>query len=108
MKTAVIYARVRGVDNPEQQIQEQIATCTQYANENGITIVDIYVDIEGLGSHVSRLDLKQLLNDSHTATWDTVIVYSNDRIARKIPESKKISQDIRTKWQIANKCYGSS
>ena len=95
MKTAVIYARIRGVKNPHQQIKDQIALCRHYANEKGIDIVGTYTDIEELGEPTGqRAALAKMVDDSRTATWDIVITYAADRICRKRQQFEKFERTL--------------
>ena len=41
---AVIYARYSSNSQKEQSIEGQIRICTEYAERNGLNIVDTYID----------------------------------------------------------------
>ena len=45
MKSAVIYARYSCDAQTEQSIEGQLRVCHEYAERNGIVIVDTYIDI---------------------------------------------------------------
>ena len=44
MKGAVIYARYSSEKQNEQSIEGQLRICNQYAEANGLTILDTYID----------------------------------------------------------------
>ena len=44
MKTAVIYARYSSNNQTEQSIEGQLRVCKQYAEAQGILILDTYID----------------------------------------------------------------
>lgn len=43
-KNAVIYARYSSQGQNEQSIEGQIRICTEYAENNGYTVVKVYTD----------------------------------------------------------------
>ena len=94
MKKAVIYARVRDSYNSQEVIKRQKTICQQLANEKSLTIVGYYIDIEKLGTPTNRVALSQMIDDSLTATWDTVITYSSDRICRNIKQFMIIEETL--------------
>ena len=94
MKTAVIYARARNEICSQELIEQQIALCQQVANEKGMIVVKTYTDIEELGKPINRIALAQMLDDSITATWDSVIIYSTDRICRNRQQFEKIESTL--------------
>ena len=44
MKSAVIYARYSSERQTEQSIEGQLRVCNEFAVQNGLTIVDTYID----------------------------------------------------------------
>lgn len=95
MKNAVIYIRVRDSINAQNQIEFQKTLCQQLANEKGLTIVGYYIDNEKFGNPTPRIALSQMLHDSITASWDSVITYSSDRVCRKMREFLKIVSALK-------------
>lgn len=82
MKTAAIYVRVRVIHRTQEEICKQLAVCQQFARETGLNVVKTYIDLEEFGNPNSRIQLPQMVEDSRTAKWDTVIVCSVDRLTR--------------------------
>lgn len=96
MKTAVIYARYSSDSQTEQSIEGQIRVCTDYAKQQGILIVDSYIDRAMTGTNDNRPAFQKMIRDSEKQKWDYVVVYKLDRFARNKYESvinKKRLQD---------------
>lgn len=87
MKTAVIYARYSSDSQTEQSIEGQIRVCKQYAEKNGLLVVDSYIDRATTGTNDNRAAFQQMLKDSKRRQWSVVIVYKLDRFARNKYES---------------------
>ena len=79
---AVIYARFSCHQQTEQSIEGQIDVCTKFANDNGIKIVDKYIDRAMTGTNDKRPAFQKMLKDSAKHSFDFVLVYKLDRFAR--------------------------
>ena len=44
MKNAVVYARYSSERQTEQSIESQLRVCNEYAQRNGLNIIDSYID----------------------------------------------------------------
>ena len=64
MKTAVIYARYSCDNQTEQSIEGQLRVCKEYADKNGITIMDTYIDRAMTGTNDNRIAFQQMMKDS--------------------------------------------
>jgi site-specific DNA recombinase len=73
---AAIY--VRDSTNNRESIQRQIEDCRIFAEQNGMEIFNVYEDRE------------VLLNDCNSQKFQYVIVFSLDRLSRKIKEVIKL------------------
>lgn len=82
MKTAVIYARYSSDRQTEQSIEGQLRDCNEYAERNGILIVDTYIDRAMTGTNDKRTDFQLMLKDSAKQAWDYVLVWKTDRFGR--------------------------
>ena len=83
MKGAVIYARYSSERQNEQSIEGQLRICNQYAEANGLTILDTYIDRAMTGTNDHRPAFQQMLADCEKAVpWDIVLVYAIDRFGR--------------------------
>lgn len=82
MKTAVIYARYSSERQSEQSIDGQLRKCYEYAEQNGILVLDTYIDRAMTGTNDKRADFQRMLKDSNKKLWNYVIVYKIDRFGR--------------------------
>ena len=82
MKTAVIYARYSSDRQTEQSIEGQIRVCNDYAERNGILIVNQYIDRATTGTNDNREAFQLMLKDSDKKSFDYVLVYKLDRFSR--------------------------
>ena len=83
MKGAVIYARYSSERQNEQSIEGQLRICNQYAEANGLTILDTYIDRAMTGTNDHRPAFQQMLSDSEKPVpWNIVLVYAIDRFGR--------------------------
>ena len=82
MKTAVIYARYSSERQSEQSIDGQLRKCYEYAEQNGILVLDTYIDRAMTGTNDKRANFQRMLKDSNKKLWNYVIVYKIDRFGR--------------------------
>ena len=87
MKSAVIYARYSCDAQTEQSIEGQLRVCQEYAERNGILILDTYIDRAMSGTNDNRPDFQRMIRDSSKQLWDYVLVYKLDRFSRNKYES---------------------
>ncbi len=64
MKTAVIYARYSCDQQTEQSIDGQLRVCEDYAQRNGILILNTYIDRAMTGTNDNRPDFQRMIKDS--------------------------------------------
>ena len=82
VKTAVIYARYSCDSQSEQSIEGQLHVCQEYAQKNGILILDTYIDRAMSGTNDNRPEFQRMLKDSGKKEWNYVLVYKLDRFSR--------------------------
>lgn len=82
MKTAAVYARYSSDNQTEQSIEGQLRVCEEYAQRNGIVIVDTYIDRAMTGTNDNRPDFRRMIKDSAKKSWDFILVYKLDRFSR--------------------------
>ena len=63
MKYAVIYARYSSERQNDQSIEGQLRICNKYAEDNGLTILDTYIDRAVTGTNDQRAAFQQMLSD---------------------------------------------
>ncbi len=81
---AVIYARFSSDRQREESIEGQIRECTAYAQQQGITIIDTYIDRAKSASKDTdkREDFLRMIRDSSRHLFEAVLVWKLDRFAR--------------------------
>lgn len=94
MKTAVIYARYSCDQQSEQSIDGQLRVCEDYAQRNGILILNTYIDRAMTGTNDNRPDFQRMIKDSARKEWDYVLCYKLDRFSRNKYETA-ISDIVR-------------
>lgn len=88
-----IYARVSTI---QQDTDAQIAECRGYAQRCGYEVAGIYGDkISGVTSKDDRPELSRLLEDAFARKFDTVIVYSIDRLGRSLKHCLEILEILK-------------
>ncbi len=87
MKNAIIYARYSSERQTEQSIEGQLRICNEYAERNGLRIVETYIDRATTGTNDNRPAFQKMLKDSDgNASWEIVLVYAIDRFGRNAIE----------------------
>ena len=95
MKTAVIYARYSSDNQTEQSIEGQLRYCQDYAERNGISILNTYIDRAMTGTNDNRSDFQQMIKDSESKEFEYVIVYKLDRFSRNKYETAKYKKLLK-------------
>lgn len=93
---AVIYARYSSERQNEQSIEGQLRICNQYAEQNGLTVLDTYIDRAMTGTNDNRPAFQQMLADCEKPVpWDIVLVYAIDRFGRNSIEIAVNKQKLK-------------
>jgi len=81
---AVIYARFSSDRQREESIEGQIRECTAYAQKQGITVIDTFIDRAKSASKDTekRENFLKMIQDSSKHLFDIVLVWKLDRFAR--------------------------
>lgn len=96
MICAVIYARYSSEKQNEQSIEGQLRICNQYAEQNGLTVLDTYIDRAMTGTNDNRPAFQQMLADSgKQVAWSVILVYAIDRFGRNSIEIAVNKQKIK-------------
>lgn len=78
----VIYARYSSQHQKEESIEGQIRVCKEYAEKNGMTIIENYIDRGISGTTDNRAEFQRMIKDSVKRQFAVVLVYKFDRFAR--------------------------
>ena len=100
MKNAVIYARFSSQGQNEQSIESQIRICTEYAEENGYSVVEVYKDKARTGTNDSRPDFQHMIKDAASGKFEFIIVYMFDRFARNRRDSIMYKEMLKQDYGI--------
>ena len=82
MPTAVIYARYSSHTQTEQSIEGQLHDAYEYANKNGYTIINEYIDRAKTATSDDRPAFQRMIKDSAKGLFQFVIVWKQDRFTR--------------------------
>lgn len=93
----VIYARYsEGGNQTDQSIEGQLRECRKYADDNGITIVQEYLDPHISGKDAERRPaFQQMIADGDKHQFEVVIVWKTDRFARNRYDSARYKERLR-------------
>ena len=80
--TGVIYARYSSDSQREESIEGQLRECYAYAEREGISIYDTYIDRAFSAKSDKRPAFQQIIKDSDKQKFDVVIVWKLDRFSR--------------------------
>ena len=92
---AVIYARYSSASQREESIEVQIRECTAFAEKNGYTVLKHYIDKAISGTTDNRPDFQQMIKDSSSRLFDTVLVLRTDRFSRDVADSAVYKQILK-------------
>lgn len=96
MKGAVIYARYSCEKQNDQSIESQLRVCRDFAEKNGLTIIDTYADRATTGTNDNRAEFQRMLADAEKPVlWDIVLVYAIDRFGRNSIEIALNKQKLK-------------
>ncbi len=78
----VIYARYSSDSQREESIEGQLRECYAFAEREGISIFDTYIDRALSAKTDNRPQFQKMIKDSAKQKFDVVIVWKLDRFAR--------------------------
>lgn len=91
----VIYARYSSDNQREESIEGQLRECRQYADRNGITLLEPYIDRAYSAKTDNRPSFLKMVKDSAAKKFDTIIVWKLDRFARNRYDSAHYKSILR-------------
>lgn len=81
---AVIYARYSSAAQNDASIEQQIEKDTEFAQQNGMYIVEIYSDRAKSGRSDNRADFQRMLKDATKGKFKYVIAWKSNRMGRNM------------------------
>jgi len=91
----VIYARYSSDNQREESIEGQLRECKEFAEKNGITILNSYIDRALSAKTDNRPQFQQMIKDSGKHLFDVIIVWKLDRFARNRYDSAHYKAVLR-------------
>lgn len=85
--TGYIYARYSpGPQQTEASIEGQVRECKEYADRNGIRVINVYSDSKQTGRNDKRAGFQKMLRDCKRGGVSVVLVWKLDRFGRNRAE----------------------
>lgn len=91
----VIYARYSSDSQREESIEGQLRECKEYAERNGITILNTYIDRALSAKTDQRPEFQHMIKDGNKQLFDMVLVWKLDRFARNRYDSAHYKAALR-------------
>lgn len=96
MRYAAFYGRYSSERQNEQSIEGQLNICEKYAEQNGLKIVETYIDRAMTGTNDQRPAFQKMLADCEkNVPWEIVLVYAIDRFGRNSIEIAVNKQKLK-------------
>lgn len=96
IKLIATYTRVSTSHQEEQQtIKNQEISLKEFAQKNGHTIVEEYVDDGWSGDILARPSLDKLRQDAKNKVWEAVLIYDPDRLARRYSYQELVMDELQ-------------
>lgn len=92
---AVIYARYSSDNQREESIEGQLRECKEYAQRNGILVLQSYIDRALSAKTDNRPEFQRMIRDSAKGLFDTVLVWKLDRFARNRYDSAHYKSQLK-------------
>lgn len=100
MKNAVIYARFSSQGQNEQSIESQIRICREFAESQGLRVVNVYPEKARTGTNDSRPEFQRMIKDAESGAFQYIIVYMFDRFARNRKDSILYKEMLKQDYGI--------
>lgn len=96
MQTGVIYARYSCEKQTENSILGQVRECKEFAQRNGIEIINVYKD-EAISGRTAtkRPAFMQMIKDGEKHKFDNVIVWKGDRFSRSRADAARYKSILK-------------
>lgn len=94
IRKGVIYARYSSRNQKEESIEQQIAECMDFAEQNGIQIIHTYADKAISGRTDKRPQFQRMMRDAEKRDFTVVLAYKSNRIARNMLNALKYEDQL--------------
>ena len=101
-KCIVLYIRYSSTGQNEQTVEGQIRVCKEWAEQNGYTVVGIYIDKakSAWSDSDKRVEFNKMLADAGTGKFQYILVYKFDRFSRNRIDSMMHKQRLKKEFGI--------
>lgn len=82
MIRGVIYARYSCNKQREESIEGQIRECKEFARNNGIDVINTYIDRAMSATNDNRPEFQRMISNSYLDRFDAVLIWKSDRFSR--------------------------
>ena len=86
-RSAVIYARYSSHAQRDVSIEQQIQKCEEYAQRQGLTVIEVYSDAAISGKTDNRPAFQRMMKDSKKHRFQYVIAWKSNRMGRNMMEA---------------------
>lgn len=94
---AVAYCRFSSDRQNEASIEAQERAIKRYAEENGITIIEWYIDKAQSAKDDHRIDFQRMKEESNNLNFSKILVHKMDRFSRNILNFLQYEQEYSNK-----------
>ena len=91
---AAIYARFSTDMQSDASIEDQNRSCRDYAERQGMKVVEVYSDRAASGASLMRSGMQKLLRDGRSRAFDVVVSEGLDRLSRNQADIAQIYQTL--------------
>lgn len=91
---AVIYARYSSQKQNDESIEQQVEVCSEFAKQNGYTILHVYADRATTGRNDKREQFQRMISDSALGQFGTVIAYKSNRMNREMRDALRYEFEL--------------
>ena len=92
---AAIYARYSSDNQREESIDAQIRAATDFAKQNGYTIVKTYTDHAKTATSDNRPGFQEMFKEIDSGLFEAIIIHKLDRFSRDRYDSAIYRQKLR-------------
>ena len=93
-RIAAIYARYSSSAQNDASIEQQVAECRQYADDNRMTVVAVYEDRAISGRSDKRPGFQKMLRAAERGEFQVLIAYKSNRISRNMQSALTYEQKL--------------
>ena len=93
-RIAAIYARYSSSAQNDASIEQQVAECRQYADDNRLTVVAVYEDRAISGRSDKRPGFQKMLRAAERGEFQVLIAYKSNRISRNMQSALNYAQRL--------------